>query len=184
MRKISNEIKELKQYGFAPDVVKQLKDLINTSDYIHHIQAQKELAEKGRKILPVMHKLLQSKHILIRKEAIKIVEIISYKTSIPHVIDMLGDRESDIRWMGAVTLIRIGRESIKPLLKTMVSKGTSYFVRHGAHHVLSALIEKDDPPALKNFVRVLRSDHENPEMIPVEASRIIDQGIVDIITIP
>lgn len=178
MSTIENELKELNQFGFAPELVSQLRDLIDTSNYIHHIQALKELSEKGKSILPVMHKLLKSKFTATRKEAIKVVEIIAHINSIPHAINVLRDRESDIRWMGAETLIRIGRASIKPLLKTMVSKGTSYNIRHGAHHVLSELLEEDDPEALKNLVQDLKAGTIDPERIPVEASRIIDQGII------
>jgi HEAT repeat protein len=176
MNTMSDEKKELEHYSFPLRILKRLYRLIEVDNYSEHVKVKKELVKEGEKILPYMHELLRSDSRLIRKEAIKIVELISHKSSIPMAIEMLGDHVSEIRWIAAMALIRIGRASIRPLLEALVSSSKSYFLRQGAHHILSKLVVEDDPKELKQLVRILRHDSEIPESIPVKAAHVLDNA--------
>ena len=176
MKAMTEEKKELKYFGFPLKILKRLYSLIELDNYKEHIKAKQYFVKEGENILPVMHKLLKSHSRIIRKESIKVVELIAHKSSIPIAIDMLRDRETDIRWIAAETLIRIGRDSINPLLEALVANGTSYYLRQGAHHVLAELVNEKDPKELKQLVHVLRHGNEVPERIPVKAAHVLDKG--------
>jgi HEAT repeat protein len=169
MNSLTDEKYELQEQGFPRKTLLQLIRLIDVRDYHKHIKAKENFIEQGDTILPVMHKLINSEYRVIRKEAIKIVRGIAHKSSIPAAIRLLEDPESDIRWIAAEALIKIGRISIKPVLKALVLNGESYYLRQGAHHVLRALINKQDAKELKQLVKVIRHGSEIPETIPVKA---------------
>ena len=68
-------------------------------------------------------------------EAAKIIELIANRTSIPVLIDLLEDTEFDIRWIAAEGLIKIGRRTIRPLLRSVRDGKNSILLNEGAHHV-------------------------------------------------
>lgn len=179
MDMISNELLELDKFKFKSSIIPVLRDLIDTRNFVRHVDAQQTLTQKGKNALPVLHKLLQSKYVDTRREALKIIKNIANQSSILYAINMLEDWDSDIRWIGAEVLIRIGRLSIKPLIERLLSvNGTSHKMRHGAHHVLSELITEEDPEELKKLLLMLKSDSLHPEIIITEAAIIIDQELV------
>ena len=175
MNSLTDEKYELQEQGFPRKTLLQLYALIDIGDYHKHFKAKEFFIEQGVTILPVMHKLMTSEYRVIRKEAIKIVRGIANKSSIPYAIRMLEDPESDIRWIAAEALIKIGRISIKPVLKALVLKGESYYLRQGAHHVLRALIKKEDAKELKQLIKVIRHGTDIPDTIPVKASLALEK---------
>ncbi len=169
---------ELKQLGISKKIKTYLSALIDVKNYEQHTKTRKEMVQKGEKILPAMHKLMKSDHKVIRKEAIKIIELIAHKSSIPFVIKMLEDHETEIRWIAAEALIRIGRPSIRPLLEELVKNGTSYYLRQGAHHVLSSLVKEKDSDELIQLVHVLKNEIEIPERVPIDAANALAAGSI------
>ncbi len=175
MNTIENEKEELRKYGFTKKVLLSLYELVDAENYRQHVKARKELVEQGEKILPVMYRLLKSEYHDIRREAIKVVQLIAHKSSIPVIIEMLEDSESDVRWIAAEALIRIGRKSIEPLLEALVADGKSAYLRQGAHHVLSKLANKKDSDKMRQLIHILGSGKEVPERIPVYAANTLKQ---------
>lgn len=58
--------------------------------------------------------------------------------AIPALLDALEDRNSDVAWLAAVALNRLGREAWKPVLQRLVERGVdSVAVRDGVHHILA-----------------------------------------------
>ncbi len=176
MNSMQDKKNELKQFGFPQQILSRLYRLIDKNNYKHHVVARENFVKENKKILPVMHKLIKSDYKIIRKEAIKIIELIAHKSSIPEAINMLEDMESEIRWIAAETLIRIGRDSIKPLLDALVANGVSYYLRQGAHHVLSELVNEDDPDELKQLVHDIKYSIKNSEVIPNKAAHVLDKN--------
>ncbi|MCB2207251.1 MAG: HEAT repeat domain-containing protein [Bacteroidetes bacterium] len=164
--------KELDQYGFSEDVLVKLYGLVDVKNYKLHTEIRDEFVNEGTTILPIMHKLLHSEDLIIRKSAIKVVESIADNSSIPEMIRMLEDRESEIRWIAGETLINIGRSCIKPLLKALVEGGSSYYLQQGARHVLVELVsQKNDSKELKQLVTLLKSEIILPDKVPVDAAQ-------------
>ncbi|MBN2349735.1 MAG: HEAT repeat domain-containing protein [Bacteroidales bacterium] len=177
MNILDEEKMELENFDFPQEVLTNLYALIDIDNFRQHRKAKKRFIDQGVKILPVMHTLMTSEFKTIRKEAIKIVEHIADKSSIPTAIETLKDSESEIRWIAAEALIRIGRSCIRPLLEALIAKNASINITHGAHHVLSKLTIDNDPEELKELLHITRHGHENPDRIPVFAAKALESDV-------
>jgi len=150
-----------------------LSDLVDDPDFETHHWAREVLVKMGPKVLPMLNKVLGSNNKILRREAIKVIELIGHRSSIPILIASLEDPESDVRWIAAEGLIHIGRKSIRPLLNALVGPDTSYFLRLGAHHVLSELVTSEDQKELQQLVHHLKQGFRPSESIPLEADEIL-----------
>jgi hypothetical protein len=157
MNRYTEEKNELKTYGFDEHTLERLNRLVSLNNYHKHIEAKNELVKMGKRILPVMNTLIKSELTVLRREAIKIIMLIANRSSIPMAIRML---------------IKIGRVSIRPLLKALIDDSHSYYLRKGAHHVLSELIRDYDAKEFKELLHML--DGELLEIIPVKTLWILN----------
>jgi HEAT repeat protein len=158
---------------FPENVGKLIKESLDSKDYRKKINARRTLVKMGKKILPHMYSLLDSENNLLRMEAAKIVELIAERSSIPILINYLDDKEFEVRWMAAEGLIRIGRTSILPLLKSIRDGKSSFIHNKGAHHILLSLLSDKEKEKVKPLIRSLDDYHELGETAPVEASNAI-----------
>jgi HEAT repeat protein len=170
-----NDITEIeKALSGLPD---NLAELIRGSLDIHNsgkkLSARRDLAGMGKSILPQMHILVESENRLLRMEAVKIVELIASRKSIPVLINLLDDKEFEIRWIAAEGLIKIGRRSILPLLKSIRDGKSSFLRNKGAHHVLVGLLNENEKDKLMSLLLSLDDSHELGGIAPVEASKAI-----------
>jgi HEAT repeat protein len=127
----------------------------------------------GKTIIPKLHRLLNSENALLRMEAAKIVELIADRRSIPFLINLLDDKEFEIRWIAVEGLIKIGRRAILPLLKSIRDGKSTFIFNKGAHHVLLSLLKEDEKNKLPTLLLSLDDVQELGETAPVEASEAI-----------
>jgi HEAT repeat protein len=106
-------------------------------------------------------------------EAAKIVELIADRRSIPFLINLLDDKEFEIRWIAVEGLIKIGRRAILPLLKSIRDGKSTFIFNKGAHHVLLSLLKEDEKNKLPTLLLSLDDVQELGETAPVEASEAI-----------
>lgn len=170
------EKNELRKYGFPEEVLQQLYDLTDVDNFDRHLDARQRFVDSGEAALPVMHQLLHSNEKVIRKQAIKVVELIAHPSSINELVAMLEDDVSGIRWIAAETLIKIGRPSLRPLLEALIEHAGSYNFRLGAHHVLAKLINDKDSRELHIIKELTRSGGDTSETIPVHATHALQQS--------
>jgi HEAT repeat protein len=159
---------------FPENVGKLIKESLDSKDYRKKINARRTLVKTGKTILPDLYKLLDSENKLLRLEAVKIVELIAERSSIPRLINYLDDKEFEVRWMAAEGLIRIGRTSILPLLKSVRDGKSSFIHNKGAHHILLSLLNDKEKEKVKPLIHSLDDYHELGETAPVEASNAIN----------
>jgi hypothetical protein len=163
-----------KALNSLPDNLAELiKGSLDINNSGKKLSARSDLVRMGKSIIPQMHKLLESENRLLRMEAVKIVELIADRKSIPILINLLDDKEFEIRWIAAEGLIKIGRRSILPLLKSIRDGKSSFLHNKGAHHVLVGLLNKNEKDILISLLRSLDDSHELGGMAPVEASKAI-----------
>jgi HEAT repeat protein len=106
-------------------------------------------------------------------EAAKVVELIADRRSIPFLINLLDDKEFEIRWIAAEGLIKIGRRSILPLLTSIRDGKSSFILNKGAHHVLLSLLNENEKNKLTSLLLSLDDAQELGETAPIEASEAI-----------
>jgi hypothetical protein len=169
MKKVKEEYRNSLR-GFPENLVKLINESLDTNDYSKKLSAREALVMMGKTIIPQMHKLLDSENELLRMEAAKIVELIADRRSIPLLINLLDDPLFDIRWLAAEGLIKFGRQSICPLLKSVRDGRSSLFFNRGAHHILLCLVDEEERIKLMPLLQSLDNYHELGETAPVQAS--------------
>jgi hypothetical protein len=142
---------------FPEIIAKLINDLRQTENTVSRIEAKNKLEKMGRETLPYLHKLLEVEDNLLRREVAKIMGYIADKSSIPDFILLLDDSDNGIRWIAAEGLVHIGRESIIPLLRSIIDnqQGT-YFLKTGAHHVFKSLFNDEEKIKFKALMRSLQ----------------------------
>jgi HEAT repeat protein len=158
-----------------PDSLSSLiKESLDSKNPVKKLAARSTLVGMGKTIIPKLHKLLNSENSLLRMEAAKIVELMADRRSIPFLINLLDDKEYEIRWIAAEGLIKTGWRSILPLLKAVRDGRSSFLFNKGAHHALNGLLNESQKGKLSTLLLSLDDSHELGETAPVEASEAIN----------
>ena len=144
--------------------IQELIKTLGSDNGMERQSAREELVAIGRDSVGFLMELLSHPKHIYRWEAVKTMEEICDPVSIPLFIQAMEDEKSDVRWLAAKGLIKLGKLSIKPLLKTLEKKSDSVFVLEGAHHVFFDLKENKMLP--KDFpIDKLLSALRNPEWV-------------------
>jgi HEAT repeat protein len=168
----SSEI-DINLKDFPDNLTSLIKESLDSKNSVKKLAARSTLVGMGKSITPKLHKLLNSENGLLRMEAAKIVELIADRRSIPYLINLLGDKEFEIRWIAAEGLIKIGRPAILPLLKSIRDGKSSFILNKGAHHILLSILKEDEKNKLTKLLLSLDDAQELGETAPVEASEAI-----------
>ena len=155
---------------FPENMIGLIKGSLDTRNVSRKLSSRNALVKMGKSILPQLHKLSLSENVLIRMEAVKIIELIADRRSIPEFIRLLDDPEFDVRWIAAEGLIKIGRRSIRPLVKAVRDNENSIILNEGAHHVLISLFSENEKKNEMALLQSLENHHALGGTAPVEAS--------------
>ena len=156
---MDDKIKKTKESEMHELIVK-----LGSDDGIERQSAREALVAIGRDSVDFLMELLSHPKHIYRWEAVKTLEEIGDPDTIPIFIQALEDDKSDVRWIAAEGLIKLGKKSIKPLLNVLIDKSDSVFVLEGAHHIFFDLREKGLLPAGFPTHKLL-SALKNPEWI-------------------
>jgi len=162
---IDNALKD-----FPDNLAKLIKTSLYSKSTGTKLAARNTLVGMGKTVIPKMHKLLITENWLLRMEAAKVVELIADRKSIPLLINLLNDKEFEIRWIAAEGLIKIGRRSILPVLESVRDGKSSFLLNKGVHHVLLGLLKKNEKKKVMPLLLSLEETNELGETAPVEAS--------------
>jgi len=173
MKKTETTEFEIDLKGLPDNLTLLIKEILSSADFSEIHNARVAIVSMGYPVLPYMHKLLLSENMLLRMEATKIVQLIANKRSVSKLVRMLDEAEFDIRWAAAEGLIRIGRPSILPILKSIRDGKSSFFHNKAAHHVLVNLLTEIEKSELILLLNSLDDYHELGEIAPTEASKAI-----------
>lgn len=109
--------------------------------------ARRALIVTGGAAVPALADLLASPDEAARREAAIVLSSCATPDAAPALVAALEDQNSGIRWLAAKGLIAAGRGGLEPLLRELINRSESVWLRDGAHHVLRALVRRsaDDP---------------------------------------
>lgn len=109
----------------------------------------------------------------VRWEATKTLGEIADPRALEALIDSLEDKNFDIRWMAAKSLVPFGGQTVKPILERLIRRPESAWLRLSAHHVFRDLSGTDLAEALKPVIDAI--DSNDPAVqIPVAAKKALD----------
>ena len=158
----TNTLKDSKE-----SVVKRLLGILCDSDRQKRVEARRELVALGDETLKYVDDYLDHPKHICRWEVLRVVKEIADLKSIPVFLDALDDDKSDIRWIAAEGLIRMGKYSIRPLLNLIKEKYDSVFVLNGAHHIILELYERELLPEnfpAKKLLSLLRNSSKGASL--------------------
>ncbi len=156
----------------SEEIISLIPDLISTTTN-KRMEARLKLEKMGPMVLEQISRLLESNNKQLRWEVAKSLECGSTIGSIPILLKLLADEESEIRWIAAEGLINIGRESIIPLLHELIFN-ESIYLNEGAHHVLQELLIKSEKRKYNSLIRALKQNKYVKGMASLRAKEIFD----------
>ncbi|MFP4059381.1 MAG: HEAT repeat domain-containing protein [Bacteroidota bacterium] len=174
MEKYKRETPGIDYEMFRPEIRPLIENLENDSGVTRQSSREK-LVSKGNEVVDDIAKLIDAKKKIIRWEAAKTLEGIATEQAIGPLIELLEDKLSDIRWIAAIGLIKIGEPAVRPLLEAIIDKSDSYYLDKGAHHVLKSLENEELRDKLKPVIGALKNKKMVAELAPVEAKRILNE---------
>jgi hypothetical protein len=120
-------------------------------------------------IIPLRHKQSSQANERLKEEVDKIIHLVADTRSIPALINLLDDNDPDIRWIAAESLIKIGRKSIIPLLRSVV--GGKRFIYPGkVYHILQYLLTQDEKKEMHLLLFSLLNCNDDQDLIFAEAT--------------
>lgn len=123
--------------------IESLVYVLSSRDGMLRQSARRSLIVIGRPAVPSLIQALSSKNKNVRWESAKALEEIGDPSAAQALVARLKQDDFGVRWIAAESLIKFGRDGLRPLLLELLQDPDSGFLRDGAHHVLYSLGNKD-----------------------------------------
>jgi len=156
--------------------LQSLINLLEDEDDAVRRKARKSLVIMGSKAVATLSFTLENSKIYkARWEAAKALGSIGDVRSIPTMIKALEDPESDVAWLAAKALKKMGKAAWPELFHVLVKRGPeSVQLQHGAHYIL----RKQADGGFDDLLQILREalvSFSNPESISLAAYNILER---------
>ena len=115
---------------------------LGDSDLLMRQRARSLRAYRDQESVLALLEALESPNERTRWEAVKALGEMRAPESISALTNMLIDQNTGIRWAAMESLIRMGRESLRPVLEKFVKNFDSPWMREGLHHILHVLKDR------------------------------------------
>jgi HEAT repeat protein len=148
-------------------IVSLIADL-TSDDGVIRVKARRELVSCGDEAVELLIKALADPNQWVRWEAAKALGQIGSPEATQALVEALEDRMFDVRWLAAQGLITIGPEAVIPVLKALIERADSTWMREGAHHVLHDLAQGELKEVLRPVLAALE-DVDSPVEVPLVA---------------
>lgn len=155
------------------ETIESIIKRLESEDGIVRVKAREALVTQGKAAVPPLIEAMKNRHDWTRWEAVKTLADIGDSTATQALVDALGDREFAIRWVAAEGLIHIGSASIEPLLRALIARPRSSWLKEGAHYVLHDLREPELRPVLKTVISAIEDVDSNLK-VPIAAKAALD----------
>lgn len=119
--------------------VPALIDALASQDGVLCQNARAALVALGAAATPRLIEALERAGDRVRWEAAKALVEIGSPTAAAALVRALEDDNGAVRWVAAEGLIALGAEGLEPLLRALIERSDSPWLRQGAHRVLRAL---------------------------------------------
>jgi HEAT repeat protein len=125
-----------------PAAAPALVGALASPDGVLRQNARAALVALGAAAVPRLVEALACSSDQVRWEAAKALAEISSPAAAAALVRALEDDNGGVRWVAAEGLIALGREGLEPLLRALIERSHSPWLRQGAHHVLRMLARR------------------------------------------
>lgn len=139
-------------------------------------RARWSLVAIGSPAVADLIELLEAANEQIRWEAAKALADIADPAAADALVKALEDKVFDVRWLAAEGLINLGQVGIVPLLKALIERSDSPWLRDAAHHVFHDIAVGE----LEELLEPIMDSLEGAEAVietPLIAKAILDKLI-------
>ena len=141
-------------------------------------RARQSLVAIGAPAVTYLVEALANRNELLRWEAAKALGEIGSPAAAPALVAALEDEVFDVRWLAAEGLIALRGEGLVPLLRALVERSDSLWLREGAHHVLHDVSRGRLEDVLRPLVAALH-DIEPSVEVPFAAKTVLS-GLMEV----
>jgi len=153
--------------------IDSLIDDLTCEDVKHCQRARGAFVAMGEDAVPHLVRVLSDYRGWQRWEAVKALGQIHSPESTEALVEALGDKDFDIRYLAAKGLIHHGHRALVPLMDGLISHSKSTWFRDGARHVLSDFSHSGSRKLLSPLIRALKGPTPALE-VPLEAQKALD----------
>jgi HEAT repeat protein len=121
-------------------------------------RARKTLVASGKTAVPPLILLLNKGEEQARWEAAKALGDMDGKDAAEALVGALDDESRDVRWVAAEGLISMRTGALEPLLRALLSRSESIWVRRGATHVIHELLDGENVGMLSPVLIALEDE--------------------------
>jgi HEAT repeat protein len=143
-------------------VINTLINTLSDSDGLIRQCCRNSLVKIGTRAVPSLIEALSDKKKTKRWEAIKALSLIHDPSALNALVKAMNDKVFDVRWVAAEGLIALGKQSVVPVLRLLMTQPDSVSVREGVHHVLYALYVENQDEIIKPVLEAL--EHSEAEL--------------------
>lgn len=126
------------------DQIRALIADLGDADQLKRQRARLLLVHNAERSLPALLAALKNQDVEIRKGAVQALGEIRASETAKDLTGMLEDEDTSVRWTAMESLIRLGRQSLRPLLESFVAHFDSTWLREGVHHILRVLKDRHE----------------------------------------
>jgi len=123
-----------------PDLILELGD----DDILKRQHARLLLVHHEPESIPALLDALNNSNTQIRWEAVRALGDIRAPKTATDLSEMLMDEDTGVRWAAMESLIKIGRNSLRPLLEKFTKDFESPWLREGVDHILHVLKDRQE----------------------------------------
>ena len=160
--------------GMEASHVVPLVERLAAANAVPRMAARNALVALGKRAVPELIRSLSDHRPRVRWEAVKILGLIADPAAADAFVQALEDDNDDVRWLAAMGLVALRRTALRPLLRALEVRSSSWLLRDGAHHVCQGLASKGFRDVVRPILTAL--DAPMPEIAtPVAAYRALSK---------
>ncbi len=110
---------------------------LGSRDGVTRERARRALVEMGPRPVELLLQALRHRKSRVRFEAVMCLRDIADRRATDGLVEALGDRVFEVRWVAAEGLIALGRPAVPAVLHALMEHSDSIWMCGGCHHVLS-----------------------------------------------
>jgi hypothetical protein len=125
-----------------------------------------QLKAIGAPALPALVEAIRAEKGPSRVVLVGLLRQINDPVSAPALVELLSDKDFDVRWEAVEGLSALGYDSLEPLISALIRSPGSLPLRNGAHHILHHVAEEGYYTLLRPLMMAIEGGIPNVEILP------------------